>query len=272
MIIDLRRIEPRQDRGRKEGGEEIGTRVREFVQDQPTAQCFGENGHEAGSCRGFEHDIFRGDPSRRQSRKAKRDRCAKLLKILAVLRAAGLGGHQGRDFRELREAGVHADGLAEQRRAILAQEEDGGHLTGLVSGFPVPDAGGVGGPEGGFHCRAQDRGIDPRAALEMGKQKPRRSQEGRGRRNRCSGTRRRGKAVHVGGPRESGRKKGRDSALSPARIRPVAAPLSLSQAPQGRSAPTSRWGASGHPKRRPASVKVQSLARRLSSTASSEVR
>ncbi len=152
------------------------------------------------------------------------------------------------------------------RRPEFAQEQDGRRLAGLVGGFPVPGAGGIGSAEGRFHRRAENAGIDALPALEMGKKPPGRAGDGGGRignggkrkgRGRWSGH---GKVrrCHDGTSRRAGMGMNRQKrSLSPCQFKPLPIPSPSRAAPQ--------------PNRRPSPVKVYSLARIASSVTASEV-
>jgi len=130
------------------------------------------------------------------------------------------------------------------RRPESAQEQDGRRLAGLVGGFPVPGAGGVGSAEGRFHRRAENAGIDALPAFEMGKKPPGRANDGGSRigndgkrkgRDRRSGTATE-EAVMMGPQGERGMGMNhRKRSLSPCRFKPFPDPLSLSGGPSART-------------------------------------
>ena len=138
-------------------------------------------------------------------------------------------------FASMRQRGGRRAGLAEERLAVFAQEQDGRRFAGVVGRFPVPSARGVGGAEGRLHGGAQDAGIDRPAAFEMGEKELGRREdvagdaEGRdGRRRRSRQGRGRGQVVHEGdlGERERDEPIGALSRTASAQTRP-GRPLTL---------------------------------------------
>ena len=91
-----------------------------------------------------------------------------------------MGREQSRHLGQHRQQGGGRSRPRLHRRPELAQEQDGRRLAGLVGGFPVPGAGGIGSAEGRFHRRAEHAGIDALPALEMGKKPPGRAGDGGG--------------------------------------------------------------------------------------------
>ena len=171
MIVDLRGVEAGDGSGRKEVAEQIGAGFGQFIEDQRAASRLREDGKQAGAGRGFQHTVARRDRSRSQCGKAEWNRRRELLKRLAFLGTARVRRQQRDDFRQHGKPCSRRGGFAEKRLSVFAQEQDCRDLARLIGGFPVPGAGGVGGAERGFHGAAQEGGVDPLAAFEMGKQK-----------------------------------------------------------------------------------------------------
>lgn len=66
--------------------------------------------------------------------------------------------------------------------AVSAQEKHDRDLAGVIGGLPVPGRGSIGAAKGRLHGTAQDGGIDPLAAFEMGQQETGGGRDGRRRR------------------------------------------------------------------------------------------
>ena len=217
MIVDLCGIEPGDGQGRKERGETIGAGLGQFVEDQRTASGLREDRHEAGAGRRFQHHVIRRNRGCRQCGQAERQRRRELLEVLAFLGAAGLRGQQLRDLCQYRSPCSRRRSFTEKCFSVFAQEQRRGDLASLIGQFPVPGTSRIGRAEGSFHRRAQRRGVDALAALNMGKQKIGSSQ------NRGRSRQRRDRIghgeqhVHIGKPRESGRDKPGQRSLSTAR-------------------------------------------------------
>src|SRR6185437_9589193 len=125
---------------RKEEGQEIGARGGELVEREASAGELGEDGEEARSGRGFEHEIAGRERGSPRGDEPKADRRRELLQRLALLGAAGLRWHEPGDLRqhcELRGRRVPPD-----RRAELAQDEELRRLAGLIGILPAPAAFG----------------------------------------------------------------------------------------------------------------------------------
>ena len=172
MIVDLRRIETRDRQAWKQLGEKPGAGIRQLIEGERAAGELGEDRKKPRAGRGLQHEVGRRNRGRRPRRRSRAGiGVRKLLQRLALFGAPRMGRQQSRHLCQHREAsgGVVA---APASRAELAQEQDGRRLAGLVGGFPVPGASGIGSAEGRFHRRAEHAGIDALSAFEMGK-KPR---------------------------------------------------------------------------------------------------
>ena len=179
IVVDLRGVEAGQRSGGKQAREEIGAEVREFVERERSPGGLSEDGKKAGAGRGFENEIAGRDRGGGERGEAERQRRRELLEILTVLRPARMGRQKARD---LGRRGQHAggrSGLAQQRLAEFAQQQNRGDLAGFVGVFPVPGACCVGTAERLLHGRAQGDGVEALAALEGGKQQIRGGQNGR---------------------------------------------------------------------------------------------
>ena len=172
MIVDLRRVEARDGKAGEKPGEKPGAGIGEFVEGERAASELGEDREEARAGRGLQNKVGRRDRGGSRGAEAERDRCGKLLQRLALFGAPRMGREQSRQLGQHRQHGAGRSRPRLHRRPEFAQEQDGGRLAGLVGGFPVPGAGGIGSAEGRFHRRAEHAGVDALPALEMGKKPP----------------------------------------------------------------------------------------------------
>ena len=133
-----------------------------------------------------------------------------------------MGRQQRGNPRQHRQQGGGRSRPRLHRRPEFAQEQHGRRLAGLVGGFPIPGARGVGSAEGRFHRHAQHAGVDALPAFEMGKKPRGRAGDGgsgtgkdgkRKGRGRWSGHGK-GKVCHDGTSRRAGWGVNRTSALS----------------------------------------------------------
>jgi hypothetical protein len=92
MIVDLRRVEFCHGDARKEMLQQAGAAFRKFVENEQGAGKLSENGEQAGSCRGLQHQIGRRDRGGDARRETERDRRRELLQRLALFGAARMGG------------------------------------------------------------------------------------------------------------------------------------------------------------------------------------
>ncbi|MBB4020094.1 hypothetical protein GGR16_005158 [Chelatococcus caeni] len=180
MIVDLGGVEARDGNGRKERREKTAAHLAELVEHEGGAGDLGEDGEQAGAGRRLQHTVGRCDGGGICRDQAERDRGGELLEGLSFLGAARVRRKEAGDFRQSGKASSRRRGFTEKRRSVLAQEEDGCGLAGLVCRFPVPSAGGVGCAEGAFHRGAQRGGVDALAAFKMGEQQARRREDGSG--------------------------------------------------------------------------------------------
>ena len=227
MVVDVSRVMPRDGNVLKQLAEQAGARRGEFVEDQMTASQLGEDGKQARSGRGFQHQVGGRDRGGRAGHQAERNRSRELLQRLALLRAAGVRRQHGRHLGQHREQGGRGIGPRPHRRTELAQEQ---HLRGfacLIGGLPVPDAIGVGTAKAHQHGGAQRLGIDGAAAFEIGQQQSCGGDDGGGgiKQRRCGRERGRGgeETVHGEMSGRAGNGKSRRGALSdapPAQTRP----------------------------------------------------
>ena len=213
VIVDLGGVEPGDGIGRKDGGQQIGAGLGQFVQDQRTSRNLGEDRKQAGAGRRLQHNVARSDASGGDGGESERRRRGKLLERLALLGAARMRRQETGDFGDGGKPRRRRRGLAEKRLSEFAQEQDGCDFTGVISRLPVPGAGGVGASTSGFHGGAQDCCVNTLAAFQMGKKESGRGKD-RGRWGKRRGRTGRGRShVHGREPRESGNGKAR-SALS----------------------------------------------------------
>ena len=180
MIVNLGCIEARDGNGRKQRSKECGAGLGEFVEHDCAIGKLRKDREQAGAGRRFENAIGGGNGGGSHRDKAQRDRRRELLERLHLFGPAGVGRKKGRDFCEQRQARYPRTGLAEQRLAVLSQEQDGRDLAGFVGRLPGPGAGCIGGAKGLLHRSAQDRRVDALAPFEV------REQEVRGREDRGS--------------------------------------------------------------------------------------
>ena len=226
MIVDLGGVEAGDVNGRKEGGEQVGAGLGQFVEQERTAGDFGEDREQAGAGRRLQHDVARRDAGGGDGGEAERGRRGKLLERLALLGAARMRRQETGDPGEGGKPCRRRRGFAEKRLSVFAQEQNGRRLAGVIGCLPVPGAGRIGSVEGRFHRGAQHGSVDALAAFEMGKQEIGGGKNGRRRAKRRGRIDRVEHHIHVGEPRESG-----DG------TNPLA--LSLDRAGSTRSGPTS---------------------------------
>ena len=181
MIVDLRRVEARDGKAGKQPGEKPGAGIGEFVEGERAAGELGEDRKKARAGRGLQNKVGRRDRGGGRGAEAERDRRRKLLQGLALFGAPRMGREQPGHLGQHRQQGGGRSRPRLHRRPEFAQEQDGRRLAGLVGGFPVPGAGGIGSAEGRFHRRAEHAGIDALPALEMGKKPPGSAGDGGGR-------------------------------------------------------------------------------------------
>ena len=174
MIMDLRRVEPGDRCRGEEAVEESSAGSGEFVQHERSAGQFGEDGQQTRASGWLQNAIGRGDSRGGSGHQTQRNGGGELLKGFALRRAAGVGRQKCGDLRQHRQHGGRRCGLGADCRAEFAQEQDRRRFARVISGFPVPGAGCVGGAEGGLHRAAQCGGVDPRAASEMRQKEMRR--------------------------------------------------------------------------------------------------
>ena len=97
VIVDLRCVEARNWRRRKQRREQVAAGVGELVQRDVRAGDLGEDGEKAGAGRGLQHTVGGGHGRGGGSGEAEADRRRELLQGPAFLGAAGLGWQQRRD-------------------------------------------------------------------------------------------------------------------------------------------------------------------------------
>ncbi len=170
MIVDLGGVEASDGNGRKEAAKKIGAGLGQLVQDEIGTGDLREDREQACSGRGLQHQVGGRERCGSQGRETKRVRRRELLKGLGLLGPARVGRQQPCDLGQRGEPCSRRCGFAEKRLSVFAQEQHGRRLAGVVGRLPVPGTTGVGGAEGLFHGRAEDRGVDRTAVFEMRKE------------------------------------------------------------------------------------------------------
>ncbi len=256
MVVDLRGVVMRDQRRRKQLGEQAGAHWRQFVERKLAALELGEDGEQARAGRGLQHEVAGLDVRRGHHRPAERDRRRELLEDRALLRTPGMRRRQRREPAEQRQHSLRCVSFLDQRWSVAAQEQHGRGLRRLIGELPVPGAAGVGGAEGLGHRGAQDASVEAMPAFEVRKEVLGGREDGAGRvervsRGSCGGSDGLGGhrvlfdrgideprgggggRVHGKGPGET-RGQGLDRSLSPPSRPAPSRPRSSSGAPVGR--------------------------------------
>ncbi len=170
VIVDVRRVVAGDGNAGKKALEQVGARVREFVQNEARAHMLREDGEQTGAGRGFKDEVARGDRGRDARGEAERERRRELLKLRLPFRAPRLRWDERRDLGDHREQRAGRSGAGAHRLTEPAQEEDLRRLARLVGVLPHPRAPGVGGAEGELHRGPQRLGLNLAAAFEVREQ------------------------------------------------------------------------------------------------------